>query len=341
MYKFALSATDAAFDLFRFNDLGQFKDSAFKLFRNGGMETTVSLKVRDAAAGAGSLLLTGNYAELSGVAAPAPPSAGLARLFLNSANGEVSARKPDGTVVSLEGGGGGGGGGGSPSGTAAGDLGGSYPSPTVQGVQGRAVSAAHPANGDCLGWNELTAHWEPGPCAVVRAALTWHFPGSPAAGAQAMLLEIPDGMSGAFLKEVRVVVSAPGTTATTFNIERCITGCLGTAPVFAPIYSTARTLSPATKTALGGVPDSAAVNAGDQFRVNLVSVGAGLSGVTVMLVFEHNAFAMLEGQYGVDCQSYCGALWAAAGIPPNPFGKPAKLGDACLCFGPESPSRAG
>jgi hypothetical protein len=60
-----------------------------------------------------------------------------------------------------------------------------------------------------------------------------------------------------------------------------------------------------------------------------------------MLVFEHNAYAMLDGQYEIDCQSYCGPLWAAAGLPPNPFGQPAKLGDACLCFGPPDPSRAG
>jgi hypothetical protein len=156
-----------------------------------------------------------------------------------------------------------------------------------------------------------------------------------------MILAIPDGMSGALLKEVRIVVTTTGSTSTTYNVERCSTGCQGTIPVFAPIYTTDRTLTPATKTSLGGAPDTVVVNAGDQFRVNLVALGSGVTGVTVMLVFEHNAYAMLDGQFEIDCQSYCGPLWSAAGLPPNPFGQPAKLGDACLCFGPPDPSRAG
>jgi hypothetical protein len=220
-------------------------------------------------------------------------------------------------------------------------LTGTYPAPTVDGIRGRGVSADAPQNGECLGWNTLTALWEPGPCAVVTDALTWYFAGTPSAGVQPMLLAIPDGMSGAVLKEVRVVVTTTGSSSTTYNLERCSTGCEGTTPVFAPIYNTARTLTPSTKTALGGTPDLTVVNAGDQFRVNLVSLGSGVTGVTVMLVFEHNAYAMLDGQYEIDCQSYCGPLWAAAGLPPNPFGQPAKLGDACLCFGPPDPSRAG
>ena len=31
--------------------------------------------------------------------------------------------------------------------------------------------------------------------------------------------------------------------------------------------------------------------------MNLVSLGSGVTGLTVMLVFEHNAYAMLDGQY--------------------------------------------
>ncbi len=336
--KFALSSSDAALDVFRYDNAGAFKDSALRIFRNGGIETTVSFKVRDASVGAGALTLTGDYADFTSVAAPATPPAGLGRVFFNSSTSELSIAKSDGSVVSLEVGGGGGGG---PGGNAGGDLSGTYPSPTVAGLRGRGISTDVPQNGECLGWNTLTALWEPGPCAVIRDALTWHFSGAPPLGVQPMILTIPDGMSGALLKEVRIVVATTGSTSTSYNVERCSTGCQGTIPIFAPIYSSNRTLTPSTKTSLAGEPDTTVVNAGDQFRVNLVTVGSGVTDVTVVLIFEHNALAMLDGQFEIDCQSYCGPLWAAAGLPPNPFGEPAKLGDACLCFGPADPSRAG
>lgn len=68
-------------------------------------------------------------------------------------------------------GGTGGGGGGSPTGPAAGDLGGSYPSPQVDGLRGRALGTAVPNVGDVLLWNGSA--WVPGipPAAGVAGAV--------------------------------------------------------------------------------------------------------------------------------------------------------------------------
>ncbi|MBS1614400.1 MAG: hypothetical protein JST49_16385 [Bacteroidetes bacterium] len=49
-----------------------------------------------------------------------------------------------------------------PSGTAGGDLTGTYPNPTVDGLQGRAVAATAPSNGQVLKYNTSTTQWEPG-----------------------------------------------------------------------------------------------------------------------------------------------------------------------------------
>jgi hypothetical protein len=56
-----------------------------------------------------------------------------------------------------------------PSGSASGDLGGSYPNPSVLKLQGKTVSAAAPTNGQALVWNGTTNQWEPG--AVAGAGL--------------------------------------------------------------------------------------------------------------------------------------------------------------------------
>jgi hypothetical protein len=77
---------------------------------------------------------------------------------------------------------GGGGGGGAPSGPAGGDLGGSYPNPDVVALQGLAVLAAAPSDGDVLTWDNGASNWAPIAPAAPDPAFFVFNPGGTSAG---------------------------------------------------------------------------------------------------------------------------------------------------------------
>jgi hypothetical protein len=135
--RFAFTSFANILEVSRYDDEGAFKDKALQIFRNGDTFVNTSLTVSDirpsvgatsltvkAGAGqggtslqswqnnagtalsrvdaGGNLVLEGTHLELNEAAAPGNPSAGRVRLFLDAATGEISVRKDDGSVVSLE-----------------------------------------------------------------------------------------------------------------------------------------------------------------------------------------------------------------------------------------------
>ena len=74
-----------------------------------------------------------------------------------------------------------------PGGTAGGDLSGTYPNPTVDGLQGRSVSSSAPTDGYALTWNAGGAQWEsskPVPGGTAGGDLSGTYPNPTVAGVQ-------------------------------------------------------------------------------------------------------------------------------------------------------------
>lgn len=75
-------------------------------------------------------------------------------LYLDSLSNNIKIRNSTGSIVTLNG---------SPTGTASGDLSGTYPGPTVAKIQNRDVNSAAPSDGYALVWDNINSYWAPSP----------------------------------------------------------------------------------------------------------------------------------------------------------------------------------
>jgi len=122
-------------------------------------------------------------------------------------------------------------------------------------------------------------------------SVTWFFPGTPATGVQNMTLALPEGIVNPAITDMRATVNTTSASSSTFNLQRCTANCTGTSPTFANIYSTNLTLNANTRTAAkAAAPDQnvTGLAAGDQFKANLVSIGASLADVTVTMTVKYD-----------------------------------------------------
>lgn len=119
--------------------------------------------------------------------------------------------------------------------------------------------------------------------------LSWYFPGTPSAAVQTAVGVFLEGVSGISITDMRVTVNTTSASSSAVNIQRCTASCTGTSPTFAAIYSADLSLGANTRTAAKGSAPNQNVSGlagGDQFKVNLVTVGASLADVTVTMTYK-------------------------------------------------------
>jgi hypothetical protein len=121
--------------------------------------------------------------------------------------------------------------------------------------------------------------------------LSWFFPGTPATGVQNMTLVFPEVAVDFSILDMRVTVATMSASSSTFNIQRCTANCTSGSVTFSDIYSTVLTLSANNRTVTkSSAPNQnvASLTAGDQFRANLVTIGASLADVTVTMTVKYD-----------------------------------------------------
>ncbi len=120
--------------------------------------------------------------------------------------------------------------------------------------------------------------------------LAWFFSGTLAGGNQPEPLTLPEGVSNITITDFRVVADSPGASASTYNIQKCTSGCSGTTPVFGSLYSTNLNLAVNTRTAAKGfaLDNSLTFAAGNQLRVTTTVGGTPPSNVSVIMTFKCN-----------------------------------------------------
>jgi hypothetical protein len=126
-------------------------------------------------------------------------------------------------------------------------------------------------------------------------AMSWFFPGTPATGVQNLRLTFPDGaITNIAILDMRVTVNTVSAASSTFNIQRCVVSgvaCSATESTWVDIYSTVLTLAASNyKVAKGSAPNQnvGSLVPGDQFRANLVTIGASLADVTVTMTYKYD-----------------------------------------------------